>query len=188
VVFTLPESELGQIQTAMAQGKVPVEAANSQESSKILGTGTLLTPNNTISTDNLSLMGLTVDASTTGMSEILPGMRTDIVLTFRARERRIVIDTKFSTIVKPGWHRDELLQSSYLYQIYAYLRSQEGDAIADRAEGLLLHPAIDGQLVDEAVRMQGHIIRFSTVDLSATAAAIRERWLHVVEKPGLPFN
>ncbi len=50
VVFTLPESELEQIQTAMAQGKVPVEAANSQDSSKILGTGTLLTPNNTIST------------------------------------------------------------------------------------------------------------------------------------------
>jgi membrane fusion protein, multidrug efflux system len=50
VVFTLPESELEQIQTAMAQGKVPVEAANSQDSSKILGAGTLLTPNNTIST------------------------------------------------------------------------------------------------------------------------------------------
>ncbi len=50
VVFTLPESELEQIQSAMAQGEVPVEAANSQDSSKILGTGTLLTPNNTIST------------------------------------------------------------------------------------------------------------------------------------------
>jgi membrane fusion protein, multidrug efflux system len=50
VVFTLPESELEQVQTAMAQGKVPVEAANSQDSSKVLGTGTLLTPNNTIST------------------------------------------------------------------------------------------------------------------------------------------
>ena len=50
VVFTLPESELVQIQTAMAQGKVPVEAANSQDASKVLGTGTLLTPNNTIST------------------------------------------------------------------------------------------------------------------------------------------
>jgi len=129
-----------------------------------------------------------VDAGTTGMSEILPGMRTDIVLTLRARERRIVIDTKFSAIVTPGWYRAELLKSGYLYQIYAYLRSQEGDTIADRAEGLLLHPAIGGQLVDEAVRMQGHVIRFSTVDLSATAAEIRQRWLHVVEKPVLQFN
>ncbi|HUN44614.1 MAG TPA: efflux RND transporter periplasmic adaptor subunit [Acetobacteraceae bacterium] len=50
VVFTLPESELGQVQTAMARGKVPVIATNSQDSNKILGTGTLLTPDNTIST------------------------------------------------------------------------------------------------------------------------------------------
>jgi len=50
VVFTLPEDELGQVQAAMAHGKVPVIAANSQDSSKILGTGTLLTPNNTIDT------------------------------------------------------------------------------------------------------------------------------------------
>lgn len=50
VVFTLPESELGQVQTAMSHGKVPVEAANSQNPGAILGDGTLLTPNNTIST------------------------------------------------------------------------------------------------------------------------------------------
>jgi membrane fusion protein, multidrug efflux system len=50
VVFTLPESELGQVQTAMADGKVPVLAANSQDSSKILSTGTLLTPDNMIAT------------------------------------------------------------------------------------------------------------------------------------------
>ncbi|HUB13948.1 MAG TPA: efflux RND transporter periplasmic adaptor subunit [Acetobacteraceae bacterium] len=50
VVFTLPESELGQVQTALAHGKVPVLAANSQDASKLLGTGTLLTPDNTIST------------------------------------------------------------------------------------------------------------------------------------------
>jgi len=50
VVFTLPEAELGQVQVAMARGNVPVLAANSQDSSRILGTGTLLTPDNTIST------------------------------------------------------------------------------------------------------------------------------------------
>lgn len=50
VVFTLPELELGQVQAAMVQGRVPVVATNSQDSTKVLGTGTLLTPNNTIST------------------------------------------------------------------------------------------------------------------------------------------
>jgi 5-methylcytosine-specific restriction enzyme subunit McrC len=38
-------------------------------------------------------------------------------------------------------------------------------------------------MVDEAILMQGHVIRFSTVDLAASAAHIRERLLKVVEKP-----
>ncbi len=50
VVFTLPESELGQVQTAQSKGTVPVQASNSQDSGKLLAIGTLLTPNNTIST------------------------------------------------------------------------------------------------------------------------------------------
>jgi multidrug efflux system membrane fusion protein len=50
VVFTLPEAELGQVQTARGKGPVPVEASNSQDSSKVLATGTLLTPDNTINT------------------------------------------------------------------------------------------------------------------------------------------
>ncbi len=50
VVFTLPEAELDQVQAARAKGAVPVQASNSQDSSKVLATGTLLTPNNTIDT------------------------------------------------------------------------------------------------------------------------------------------
>lgn len=130
-----------------------------------------------------------VDLGTKRISEILPGMRADIVLTRGADKRHVVIDTKFNAIVTRGWYREEeLLRSGYLYQIYAYLRSQEGDTLADRAEGLLLHPAIDGKVVDEAVRMQGHVIRFSTVDLCATAAEIRDRLMYVVEKPLLPID
>jgi membrane fusion protein, multidrug efflux system len=50
VVFTLPEDNLGQVQAARAKGPVPVEASDSQDSSKVLATGTLVTPNNTIDT------------------------------------------------------------------------------------------------------------------------------------------
>ena len=44
-----------------------------------------------------------------------------------------------------------------MYQLYANLRSQEGrgDPWADQADGLLLHPAINGH-GDESVRIQGH--------------------------------
>ncbi len=70
--------------------------------------------------------------------------------------RRIVIDTKFTFIVTSGWFREETLKSGYIYQIYAYLRSQvgKGDSLSDSASGLLLHPSV-GSMVDEIVIIQG---------------------------------
>lgn len=107
-------------------------------------------------------------------------MRTDVVLDHPAAGRRIVIDTKFTSIVTNGWYREETLRSGYVYQIYAYLHSQvgRGDSLADCASGLLLHPAI-GQAVDETVVIQGQDIRFATVDLSASPADIRSQLLRL---------
>jgi 5-methylcytosine-specific restriction enzyme subunit McrC len=122
-----------------------------------------------------------VRAKTAGIPEILPGMRTDIVLDRGEEQRRIIIDTKFNTLLTNGWYRDETLRSGYVYQIYAYLRSQEGEPVANSAEGLLLHPSVSGETIDEAVQIQGHVIRFSTVDLSLQAGRIRERLLAVIE-------
>lgn len=119
--------------------------------------------------------------STPGIDRILPSMRTDIVLDHLETGRRIVIDTKFNSILTSGWYREESLRSGYLYQIYAYLRSQagSGDPSADEAEGLLLHPSL-GESVDETVVIQGHRIRFMTVDLTATTSTIRKELLQVV--------
>lgn len=116
-----------------------------------------------------------------GIDAILPTMRTDVVLDHSATGRRIVIDTKFTSIVTKGWHREDSLRSGYLYQIYAYLHSQVGcgDVLADCASGLLLHPAI-GQWVDETVVIQGHSIRFATVDLTSSSADIRLQLLRLI--------
>ena len=127
-------------------------------------------------------MGWQIEQKTAGIDRILPTMRTDIVLDHPSTRQRIVIDTKFTAIVTSGWYREETLRSGYMYQIYAYLRSQVGrdDPLADTASGLLLHPAID-QMVDETVVIQGHSIRFATVDLAAAPADIREQLLRFCE-------
>lgn len=127
-------------------------------------------------------MGWQIEQKTAGIDNILPTMRTDVVLDHPTTGRRIVIDTKFTSIVTSGWYREESLRSGYLYQIYAYLRSQVGcgDALADRASGLLLHPAI-GQTVDETAAIQGHQIRFATVDLAASPTDIRSQLLLLCE-------
>ena len=121
------------------------------------------------------------------IDRILPTMKTDVILEHSASNRRIVIDTKFTSILTSGWYRDETLRSGYLFQIYTYLRSQagRGDPIADRAEGLLLHPSVGGN-VDETAVIQRHPIRFATVDLAASSATIRQQLLNIVKpSPGI---
>lgn len=127
-------------------------------------------------------LGWQIERKTSGIDRILPSMRTDVVLDNPGSGQRIVIDTKFTSIVTSGWFREESLRSGYVYQIYAYLRSQSGrgDSFADRASGLLLHPCV-GDVVDETVVIQGHSIRFATVDLRASSAEIRLQLLRVCE-------
>ncbi len=73
-----------------------------------------------------------IDSKSPGIDKILPSMRTDIVLDPPKPGLRIVIDTKFNEIVTKGRYREKSLRSGYIYQIYAYLRSQEGtDACHD---------------------------------------------------------
>lgn len=121
--------------------------------------------------------------ATDGLCSILPNMHLDVVLEKYA-SRRIVMDTKFTGILKPRRHGGMGLKSAHIYQIYSYIRSQAGydDVLADQAEGILLHPAIDGTL-DEAVTIQGHRIRFVTVDLAAEASVIQERLREIVLVP-----
>ena len=127
-------------------------------------------------------IGWLIDSKSPGIDKIFPSMRTDIVLDHAGAGRRIVVDTKFNSVVTRGWYREETLRSGYVYQIYAYLRSQEGngDPLAASASGLLLHPSV-GDMVNEAVVIQGHEIRFATVDLGADAKEIRTQLLQVLE-------
>jgi len=123
-----------------------------------------------------------IESKSFGIDKILPTMRTDIILDHPDSGCRIVIDTKFNSVVTRGWYRKETLRSGYVYQIYAYLRSQEGngDPLATNATGLLLHPAVEAML-NESVTIQGHKIIFATVDLSASAIEIREQLLAVIK-------
>ena len=127
-------------------------------------------------------IGWLIESKSPGIDKILPSMRTDITLDHSGARRRIVIDTKFNSVVTRGWYREETLRSGYIYQLYTYLRSQEGngDPLSEKASGLLLHPSV-GDMVNEAVVIQNHEIRFATVDLGATAKEIREQLLQILE-------
>ncbi len=77
--------------------------------------------------------------------------------------------------------RGEWVKSQNLYQIYAYLRTQEHRSAAHAAaEGMLLYPTTRLEL-DEAMFVQRHRIRVATVDLSRPWPEIEERLLALAE-------
>jgi 5-methylcytosine-specific restriction enzyme subunit McrC len=116
-----------------------------------------------------------VENASHGIVDILPGMQTDIELIHVPSGRQIVIDTKFTEIFTSSNYRSKMLKNGYLYQLYAYLRTQEGGRQPDSglSEGMLLHPQI-GASVDEYMELQGHRMRFRTIDLTATPPVFEE--------------
>lgn len=129
---------------------------------------------------------------TSRIDDIMPQMQTDITLEsppadVHDHRRRIVIDTKFTSILKRGQYGAQGLKSGYIYQMYAYLRSQERDSDPGSLDssGLLLHPSV-GEDVHESAVIQGHRIHFATVDLAAESTAIRARLIALAEKVAAP--
>jgi len=114
-----------------------------------------------------------VSSASEGIPAVLPRMVTDIVLDPPNGGRRVIVDTKFTSILGSRRFGGATLKSGYLYQMYAYVRSQEGIGLRPHeTAGLFLHPAIDVSLYEHAA-IQGHSITFATVNLSAAPAAIR---------------
>ena len=116
-------------------------------------------------------LGWPMASASPGIAAVFPGMQTDIEIVQNSTGRKIVIDTKFTNIFTASNYRSEILKSGYLYQMYAYLRTQEqpDDPQSQTSEGMLLHPQV-GNAVDESVCVQGHIMRFKTIDLTAKPA------------------
>ena len=125
--------------------------------------------------------------ATARVAGLMPGMITDIVLRQRqpaeVGEQRIVIDTKFTAITTVGLHGNQTFKSENIYQMYAYLRSQEdaGDPPSLTSAGVLLYPSM-GEDYDEAATIQGHRVRFATVDLAADSQTIRQQLLRIADE------
>ena len=145
-------------------------------------------PHNTWDVSHSSRMRWPIEDATTGVASLMPGMITDIVLNrcqpvgSVGNSQRLVIDTKFTAITTEGQHGNQTFKSENIYQMYAYLRSQEdtGDPLWRAATGVLLYPSLDVDY-DEAATIQGHRMRFVTVDLAANTPTIRRQLLRIVD-------
>ncbi|AGS33878.1 5-methylcytosine-specific restriction enzyme subunit McrC [Corynebacterium maris DSM 45190] len=125
--------------------------------------------------------------STPRMSAILPKMQTDIILRPPSRPP-IIVDTKFTRVIRANQYTQERLKSEYLYQMYAYVRSQEGNSeFGPATAGLLLHPVVDDD-VREWTFIGMHAFGVATVDLAGKYSAIVAQLRAAVDVPDGPHR
>ena len=112
-------------------------------------------------------------SSSAGIPTYLPTMETDITLENIKTQRRIVIDTKFTEILTTSRFGKLRFKSGHIYQLYSYLRSQElpNNPMSLAADGVLLYPSA-GHHIDETALIQGHRVRFLTVDLARSTSEV----------------
>lgn len=115
---------------------------------------------------------------------LAPAMRTDISLRSKAPPgRRLVVDTKYYRSSLTSGYGTARFHSDHLYQLYAYLRTQEHRSDFYReAEGMLLYPTTTVDL-DEVMKVQGHRIRIATLNLARPWPEIEARLLSLVAPP-----
>ena len=116
-------------------------------------------------------------------NEHLPAMVPDLILQDGGTGRMIILDTKFTarSLADNQWGRP-VYDSSHIYQLYAYLRSQEHLSEAHRtASGILLYPAAKYQL-SENIQLQEHLIRMECIDLAAPWQQVEQQLMDLVGK------
>ena len=118
-------------------------------------------------------------------SERLPMMVPDLILQEEASDRIIILDTKFTarSLIENQWGKP-IFDSSHLYQMYAYLKSQEHMSEANHsAIGMLLYPAVQFRL-SEKIELQDHVIRIESIDLAAAWQNIEKQLIELIKPAG----
>ncbi|MBI5464111.1 MAG: hypothetical protein HY966_04050 [Ignavibacteriales bacterium] len=114
-------------------------------------------------------------------NEHLPSMIPDLVLQEKSSGQLIVLDTKFTarSLTENQWGKP-ILDSSHLYQLYAYLRSQEHVSEHHRtATGILLYPAAQYRL-SERIELPDHVMRIECIDLAAPWQEIEQSLIDLI--------
>lgn len=119
----------------------------------------------------------------------LPSMQADIIL--RSPEGEVsVIDAKFTHMLIENRVGNESFKSPHLYQLYAYLRSQE--TLGEKwktAKGIMLYASSGRNQQDQTFSflLDGHPIAFASIGLETSIRGFRQKALQLVA-PDLEFR
>lgn len=111
----------------------------------------------------------------------LPQMRTDVTL--RRPRLVLVVDAKYYGETLQEYRGRATIRSGHLYQLLTYLKNVAATAMADdEVEGLLIYPLTTRPL-DVDVRIHGHRIRVSTLELNQPWHQIHADLLALLPSP-----
>lgn len=123
-----------------------------------------------------------------GMIELLPRMRSDIMIEYKGKT--LIIDTKYyeSAMQRNSRYGNQTIHSRNLYQIFAYVKNKDAEHSGD-VSGMLLYANTDGENPDKVYMMDGNKISVKTLDLNCDFSRVREQldeivflWLNKEEK------
>lgn len=111
--------------------------------------------------------------------EMLPAMKSDITLTSKEDESKIlIIDAKYYSRTTRSHFDTQTLHSHNLYQIFTYVKNKDYPfrAREHHVSGMLLYARTDeARQPDQVYNMSGNKIYVKTLDLNSDFAAISKR-------------
>ena len=125
------------------------------------------------------LCGRKLRWSASGDVLLLPTMQTDVTL--RRRDRKTVVETKYTANQLQHHFDKKAVRSDHLYQLFAYLQNLAVRSPAGcRVGGVLLYPRV-GPGPDVRCEIHGHPVRVTTLDLSQEWDDIRRQLLALLD-------
>jgi 5-methylcytosine-specific restriction enzyme subunit McrC len=110
-----------------------------------------------------------------GISDMLPVMQTDIMLTNKSKDQILIIDAKYYGHTTQQQFGVNTLHSNNLYQIFTYVKNKEHMMAGSphTVSGMLLYARTDETVLPEnEYRMSGNRISVRTLDLNCDFAKV----------------
>lgn len=114
-----------------------------------------------------------------GMMELLPRMRSDIMIEYMGKI--LIIDAKYydSAMQKNSRYGNQTIHSHNLYQIFAYVKNKDIEH-SGKVSGMLLYANTDGENPNREYLMDGNKISVKTLDLDCDFIEVRRQLDEIV--------
>ena len=118
-----------------------------------------------------------IDWNVEGNDELLPIMKTDIMLYNKVTDKTLIIDAKYYDSIFQYYKKydSKSFHSDNLYQMYAYVKNKDIHKTG-KVSGLLLYGhAKNDPAVESSFNLDGNVISVTNIDLSKDFEAIRKK-------------